>query len=532
MQDPLRLQASLLRRIIKQRPSFDEGLTFALAETTRRSDKRWAACRKTRRVLRDLPDRWASWFDALTRSWPPPEPTEMLWFEFPSELNPALSSVSGYASLDRTDDMFGMDEGRHWPETSDGLTRPEGLLKLPELDAFLQSSGWRRDQFDDDRKSLEPGYHALASVVVTLLVLNCLPKTAYASNAPSQIGVLGGYADGDGVPFGLLTDRRWTPLRYRPSASARKEELDPSSWRFNLKKFLAAGGDPNRKVARGGGTLLHKYSYSDTETIRLILRAGGDPRVPFRKNCPTLFLYSAAELPVLRALVAAGANPKQRSGRGHTLLEWISGDGRCTVQHLDWYWRQGVRFRRESKGFYPLHILGQGNNYERERLARLFAMAKWWVARGFGINVKDKKRLTPLGHAVVCHATELDDAIARRRRDPGVSGHWYYEHDRVAAELLKLGADPNVTLPRTKSRRVPRGGTPLMVRRYDSPLLVESLLKHGADPTLRCARGRTALDYARRAAKRSDQPGNEAAPKVVELLERAMNRMLGRRGKA
>lgn len=522
MPDPFRLQSKVLRRLVRTRPSFEAGLTLAIEETVKACKGKWTECHSSRKLLQRLPDRWTSWFNKLTRRWPPPNPTRMLWFEFPSELNPALSSVSGFAKLDPTDELFGMEEGRNWPRAKDDSTRSEGLLELPELDDFLLAAGWKHDSFHEDRDLFEPGYFCLSSAIVVLLVLNELPRTDFAAAAFSAIGVLGGAIDGDPLPLGLLTAGQWQLLRSQPHSAAKEGELDPTSWRFDLKKYLGAGGDPNWKDPQTGETLLQRHRYRDAAQIDLILRAGGNPRVPSNTKCPTLFFFGAAEVSVLSALVAAGADPNERYLRGHTLLEWIAGDGRCTTAHLDWSWKQAVRCRSEEQGFFPLHIIGGSNVYERGRLEELVEMAKWWVARGFTINSKNKKRLTPLGYAVVRHAIELDEEIVRRRRSPDIHGLWDYQHDRVAEELLKLGADPNVTLPTTSSKRVPKGGTPLMVQRYDSPRLVEALLRHGADPTLRCARGRTALDYARLAATHTDRLGHEAASKVVTLLERAV----------
>ena len=61
-----------------------------------------------------------------------------------------------------------------------------------------------------------------------------------------------------------------------------------------------------------------------------------------------------------------------------------------------------------------------------------------------------------------------------------------------------------------------------MVRRYSTDRLVRALLSHGADPHARCAKGKTALEYAREASKTPQRPGHEGAAKVARLLELAM----------
>lgn len=499
-------------------------MKFALAEVARRSSTRWSACAQSGDLLAKLPDRWTKWFNALTKAWPPPQPTELLWFEFPSELNPSLTSVSGYAKLDLTDQAFGLDEGRHWPEDRNGTTLPEGMLDLPELDRILLLAGWRHDAFGKERNVLRPGYYAITSATVALLVLNCLPRTAFATKSSAAIGVLASSADDDPFRIGRLIDRQWSALRGRPSEARKREELDPWSGNFKLARYLAEGGDPNWRDPDSGQTLLHIHGDAYIAKTRQLLKAGADPRIPTRNGKPTLFLFGPSDIPILDALVAAGADPTQRNPRGETLLEQGVSSGLCTVAHLDWYEKHGVRFRTERKGFFPLHIIGESNIHYKGRCTHLAKMAKWWIARGFGINSIDKNRMTPLAHAIERHATELDEHIAELKRSPGLGGVWHYQHDLVAEALLKLGADPNLTLPKSKSRRLPEGGTPLMTRRYDSPRLVQALLKHGADPMRRCSRGKTALDYARAAAKSPDRLGNEAAANVVELLEKAMKR--------
>jgi hypothetical protein len=60
-----------------------------------------------------------------------------------------------------------------------------------------------------------------------------------------------------------------------------------------------------------------------------------------------------------------------------------------------------------------------------------------------------------------------------------------------------------------------------MVRRYQSTKLVKALLDAGADPTIRSAEGKTALDYARLSARKGDILANLHIGQVIAVLEAA-----------
>lgn len=109
-----------------------------------------------------------------------------------------------------------------------------------------------------------------------------------------------------------------------------------------------------------------------------------------------------------------------------------------------------------------------------------------------------------------------------------IVGTWDYQYDTHASILLELGANPNARYAPGHSSLVPANATPLMVQRYDDDKLVKALLKHGADPTLKSAEGKTALDYARRAQKRKDRLANVGVDAVVKQLERAEAKWTGK----
>ena len=63
----------------------------------------------------------------------------------------------------------------------------------------------------------------------------------------------------------------------------------------------------------------------------------------------------------------------------------------------------------------------------------------------------------------------------------------------------------------------------LDTRKSDSRL-VNVLLKHGADPLVRCAKGRLAVEYAQQAAADERRIDRKGAAAVAEMLRRATDR--------
>lgn len=219
--DPFTLQRRVCREILKTRPSAERGMAAALkAVAAAPGGKAWAKAEAAAPDWAALEARWVAWFDALLKEAPPPEPTALLWFERPSDLNPALTSVSGYAELDTADEAWGLEAGRHWPVEESGATQAAALLDLPELDAMFAAAGWGGDDGPDE--TLSPGFYALASAATVLLVLNGLPRTRLLALAGvDRVGVVTGWAEGGEEPVGLLSESGWGTMRRSKSTKAR-----------------------------------------------------------------------------------------------------------------------------------------------------------------------------------------------------------------------------------------------------------------------------------------------------------------------
>lgn len=523
-----RLQRSVLRAILKDRPSVRDGMAMVLQRVIDAPyGKAWRPCLEIDWSTTELA--WVKWLDHLLKVHPPKAATEVLWFEVPSDLNPALTSVSGYPKLASKDDNWGMEDGRDWPTEGGAVTHPDGLLELPQLDEAWKRAGWWDDDGDENEVGgLLPGVYATAFGLTALLVLNGLPRTTVLSKLtyPRGIAVLAGWAEGGEEPIGQLDCDGWKPIRrVKPPAGATAAELDPESLSFNLEKYLRAGGNLEVRGKPHGETLLMRHRYHGPAVVKRLLAAGADARAVTRDGAGVLHWYGAAEIESLKALTAAGADPMLLRKNGWTVLDTIVHDGRCTREHLEFYWELGVRLGKAAwTDSTPLHTVAASNVTDKSDPAEYRKMFQFWMERGIRLDDRDKSGMTPLWAALFEHMKEGDAAwgeTATGRRYRMIND---YHHDSVAIVLLELGADPNDVYVGPKTRYIPAGATPLMLQRYDDDKLVSALLKAGADPNATCAAGKTPLDYAQAVVDNKRHADQIRAVKIVTILKQAMKR--------
>lgn len=469
-------------------------------------------------------DRWVAWLDQLAAADPPPRETEVLWFETPDISNPPVTSVAGYRRLGPRVEGFGTDEHPAWPTVADEARQH---LALPDLDEFLASVGW------DDTTS-EPGtedHGRLVTAVMTvshvyqlLVVLNGLPRTRLGNwmTGPHGVAALIGWKSGEADPVGQWSRGRWEPIRKAPPKPIvlSKMTLEQRGFlaKYQPKRFVAAGGDLEERNEYGN-TLLMAAKHDEPRLIQALLAAGADPNASRHDTGESvLSLYGAADLRVLRDLFRHGADVHGKTRRGWPLWKRVVRDGRCTAAHLRFYEKRGVAEKPVTGRLSVSMGIMAGSNMDSDSGRRRLSTIKFLISRGHEINVRDRVGRSPLWIALEQHAVMLvryPDLLAKMRGGT---------HDEMARLLLSLGADPNERYRGGAKRCIPAGATPLMVRRYDNDRLVRALLKHGADPHARCARGLTALDYARLAARQPEKLGHEGAAACVRLLERAMRR--------
>ena len=138
----------------------------------------------------------------------------------------------------------------------------------------------------------------------------------------------------------------------------------------------------------------------------------------------------------------------------------------------------------DAQGQRALHVAAGHNSL---RVARLL------VERGAEIDPREKNwNAAPIGFAAYGDHLETRDFLSRHSRNVWVLAFRGYL-DRLRAVLA---ADPDLAKERNRE-----GLTPLFWLPDDEPLaaqIARLLLAHGADPTVRSKRGRTAADWARK----------------------------------
>ncbi|MCC5787166.1 MAG: hypothetical protein JJU33_10755 [Phycisphaerales bacterium] len=248
MADLFRLAWMVLDELAASKPSTPEGMTTVVERlASQRGGKVWSKCDRIDWAAgQQLWDRWFA--DLLSAHALPPE-TELLYFEVPSEINPAMTSVSAYAEfdgaalddeLDKEDreslaqmraeaaaelrenaaslpacladlpkteaiaSRVGLhDDARIWPIDEEGYTIEAGLHELPQLQEALQLAGWDLEEGDE---RLEPGVYAISLAYAWLLVRNGLGAGMQSERG---LTVLVGWLGGDYAPVGQLTKQGW-----------------------------------------------------------------------------------------------------------------------------------------------------------------------------------------------------------------------------------------------------------------------------------------------------------------------------------
>lgn len=516
------LQYRVVRQILKDKPGVRQGMERVVDELAAKpSGKGWrAACKGIDWDKGQA--RWVRWFDRLLKTHPLPRNSELLWFEVPSNLNPALTSVSAFAKIGSAEESYGLDARRRWPVDPKGNTLDEGLLPLPELEHALLAGGLNRDDESTEQDQLRPGVYALSYAYAILLTLNGLPNTNVLKSLASAggVGVLVGWADGDFDRVGLLKASGWSTLKPRTSSrSAPPDYMDPDKYGcVNVRGYLKWGGDLEHRGKKHGETVLMKQHYDDTESIRLLLEAGADAKAVDNEGSNVLHWFMPCELSTLKLLLAAGADAKGRNKKGQTVLDTALSRGGCTIQHVELLDAAGARL---SRGNNPLFELSQRDASDRAEFKESAKQLRFWLAGRYKLDARDEAGRTPLWVSLEAHASGLARHMKQlKKKSSGDATDG--KHDEMAMLLLEHGADPDGRLKESKEPLIPRGATPLMVRRYDRDRLVRALLAKGANPKARCAEGKTALDYARAAAADTKRPDRAGAAKVVRLLEQAL----------
>ncbi|BDI28665.1 hypothetical protein CCAX7_007160 [Capsulimonas corticalis] len=231
--------------------------------------------------------------------------------------------------------------------------------------------------------------------------------------------------------------------------------LDRGADVFGSVQLLHKDGSPGHKITAWDEALWGGW----TDIVLLLVECG----LPVNESEKTdgMLLGQAMLFPSLvRALLAHGADPNIRDASGCTALHW----------------------------------LGRRKPLETTQLL---------LDAGAAVDVKDDQGWTPLMRAIWCgkpdhvrllldHGADIHHVNAQGQSGLGLLAGWGWHHGvEVQTILLDLGLDVN-----TQDNE---GTTPLMcATRYGHEDLMQLYLDHGADRTLRNAKGETAMDFALR----------------------------------
>ncbi len=274
-------------------------------------------------------------------------------------------------------------------------------------------------------------------------------------------------------------------------------------------KTLVKRGGVDARDKRGATALMYAAAIGSPEAMTLLLDAGADANA--RNGFDATPLIWAAGDPVKsRILIEHGAGVKQRSKQGRTpLMLAARRDGNSDLLRL-----------LLAKGAEPDTKDGRGNT------ALIFAaqtgdveMIRILAARRVDVNAANVVGATPLGNAVCSNrldtvkfllakgarANAAITSLGEVRHGPIAVGNLSplmaaapYGSAELIGELLKAGAKVNATDV--------RGMTPLMLAvasETQDVNVVHRLVRAGADANVRSAAGETALDWANKFGSRS-----------------------------
>lgn len=531
--DELKLQDSISRKLVKERPPFRKGMTMILDRLrTTPQGKVWDRCRDIR--WSDALDGFVTWFDSLLAKHPPPRTVQLLWFSVSLPINPASTAVYAFDELGP-----GLDEGGDhsvsWPINKRGDALPGGTHPLVQVEECLRRVGLRDQAIDPEHADLWSSTNVFCYCSHLLLVLHGLQASAILKrvDAPRGLGAVCSWHDGDFDRVGLLTKRGWKPFTRRAAGQPKEHpgQFDPNSPYFNLKLYVESGRDLEVRN-KFGETLLLQSRYTDAAETLLLLDHGASVHAVTPRGVSVLHTHAATDIRIFRRLLDAKPDVNHVSNFGMSVFDQVIFDDDCTLKHVELLEEAGAKLSMYlGPAITPLHVIGTKGLYERSRVRAIREMLDHWLSRGYDMGARDAQGRSPLWCALVAHAEDLENRlrILKKIGEPCYGPD--SRDDEVAILLLEHGADPNQVYAPGKPRFIPPGGTPLMVRFYKNAKLVKALLEYGADPFARCAKGRTALDYAKVDAKNPRRIDRAGAAAVVRVLETAMKRAGGSRGR-
>ncbi len=457
-----------------------------------------------------------------------------LWFDVPDvNMNEPLMHFVGTDQFDERVNEGDWAAYTCWTQDEDGRagkkvpeTHPPEFTLRP-LAAMKKKLGIGWGSSDEDRpEKLSDFVTALSLVYVSLLLRRGLAKVKPELLLSQRVwlGVGFGFCDGDMYLTGVLTKAGWTkPARKHrrtkeptpPTPTNPNPELDLNSDKFSPRKYFEAGLDVNAKDAYERTVLTRAVQWraegTDWQLVEALMRAGADPRVVSYGNYTVLLSLVDGPQSVVASALDAGADPNFRNANNIAAIHCASRT-RVPLENLRLLLQRGANPNLPGMfGRRPLHELAESGPGYFERIDPLDHI-RVLVSAGADIEGGDENGTTPLMHSVYRFVIHYSPSIPFP--DDG--------NDLIAIAMLRAGASPNCRFGGRGFALLPLGATPLMCQRYDEGNLHLALLEHGADVTLTCNKGKTALDYARAALKNPGKRDLKGIHRVVEAIEQRM----------
>ncbi len=258
-----------------------------------------------------------------------------------------------------------------------------------------------------------------------------------------------------------------------------------------VRRMLADPSLANAKDRYGSTALMHAAHFAGAECFKLLLERGADPNARDRDGA-TALMWAARDIEKVRLLVERGSDVNARSSQGRTPLVIASAyAGNSEV--VRFLLRAGAG-AKDTKGRTALQLAARTRDLD---------LLKTLVDSAQDVNAPQTGEES-LDSAIVEAAVTADAPAVRLLLERGAKGKSLDQALVVAAvhgstEIVRMlvakGADPNAQL---ENDLFPQ--RPLIAAAYSDSLnadVVRFLLEHGADPTVKDARGKTPLDYAR-----------------------------------
>jgi len=287
--------------------------------------------------------------------------------------------------------------------------------------------------------------------------------------------------------------------------------------------LLAAGANPGAALWNGETVLMKCARTGATEAVAALLAKGADPNARENRKQQSALMWAAAEGhgEVTRLLVESGAHINTRSGGGFTPLLYAarSGDLESARALLD----AGADANESTAEHGNSLVIAAASGHE--------PMSLLLLKMGADPNSADAYGITALHYAVANGLAALNGV----RYDP-VYRVLPQNMRRLAAALLKSGADPNAQIMRSH-RLGPdgspfnmEGATPYLLAAVSADVELMQLFKtHGADQNIVAKGGTTSLMAAARAACTGAcafKGGNEANDEDIERAYRAVRAVI------